>query len=88
MPFPLQRKWLREYIENKDFDECTHDQKAIYRDLMENENFTNFLKNKWNTSKRFGLEGCDTLIIGLEHFVEMSAKDKVDDIVIAMPHRG
>ena len=60
----------------------------IYDRLLRNECFTNFVKNKWNTSKRFGLEGCDTLINGIGHFVDMSAKDKVQDIVIAMPHRG
>ena len=60
----------------------------IYERLLRNEQFTNFVKNKWTTSKRFGLEGCDSLITGLGHFVDVSAKDHVDNIVIAMPHRG
>jgi len=34
------------------------------------------------------LEGCDTLITGLGAFVDAAAKDRVDNIVVAMPHRG
>jgi 2-oxoglutarate dehydrogenase E1 component len=84
----LQRKWLREYIENKEFGDLKHDKLKIFSNLLKNETFTNFVKNKWNTSKRFGLEGCDSLIAGLAFFVDKSAADKVDDIVLAMPHRG
>lgn len=28
------------------------------------------------------------MITGLGHFVDIAAKDKVDDILVAMPHRG
>ena len=56
--------------------------------MLRNECFTDFVKNKYTTSKRFGLEGCDTLINGLGQFVDSAANDLVNDIVIAMPHRG
>ncbi len=38
--------------------------------------------------KRFGLEGCDTFISGLTHFADCCAKNKVEYLIIGMPHRG
>lgn len=50
--------------------------------------FTNFLKNRFTTSKRFGIEGCDSVISGLNALVDRAAQHKVQRIVFGMPHRG
>ena len=34
------------------------------------------------------MEGCDTLITALDSLTECAAKDKVSDLIFAMPHRG
>lgn len=47
-----------------------------------------FLKSKFATKKRFGIEGCDTLISGLESLADEAAESGVESIVIGMPHRG
>jgi 2-oxoglutarate dehydrogenase E1 component len=50
--------------------------------------FGNFLENKFNTMKRFGLEGCESFIPGLKIMID-TLKDKgAEKIIIGMPHRG
>ena len=43
---------------------------------------------KFPTAKRFGLEGCESLIPGLKEFIDQSATFGVETFVIGMPHRG
>lgn len=84
-----ERRWLRNQIENLPFIEPTKEEKLnTLSRLCSNECFTNFLKNKFSTSKRFGIEGCDSLISGLHTLVDRSVQHKVEKIVIGMPHRG
>jgi 2-oxoglutarate dehydrogenase E1 component len=55
--------------------------------LIKNDVFNNFLKDRFLT-KRFGIEGCDSFISGLESMVEHGANKGIKNIVIGMPHRG
>ena len=48
----------------------------------------NFLKKKHQAAKRFGLEGGEALIPGLEMMVRKAAGEKMKRILIGMPHRG
>lgn len=50
--------------------------------------FGDFLENKFNTLKRFGLEGCDSFIPGLKYCTDSLRKRGVEKIIIGMPHRG
>lgn len=50
--------------------------------------FEEFLKNKFTTHKRFGLEGLEALISGLKQFVDTAVDDGLQDITLGMPHRG
>lgn len=85
-----ERNWIREKYET--FFEpktVTKDHKMqIFHRLCKNEMFTNFLKNRYTTEKRFGIEGCDSVISGLKALVHKAAEHKVERIVIGMPHRG
>ncbi len=47
-----------------------------------------FLANKYAAAKRFGLEGCETLIPGMKAMIDRSAEGGVESICIGMPHRG
>ena len=61
-----ERNWLLNKIENDTFLQTSNDKKLkIFERLCENESFNLFLKSKFPTAKRFGIEGCDTLISGL-----------------------
>jgi 2-oxoglutarate dehydrogenase E1 component len=48
----------------------------------------NFLANKFNTMKRFGLEGCESFIPGLKSSFDALVEAGVSKVIIGMPHRG
>jgi 2-oxoglutarate dehydrogenase E1 component len=50
--------------------------------------FEEFLKNKFTTHKRFGLEGLETVVSGLKSFVDTAVESGLEDITLGMPHRG
>jgi 2-oxoglutarate dehydrogenase E1 component len=50
--------------------------------------FNEFVKKFFNNTKRFGSEGCDSFISGMEALIDEAAKSKVNDVVIGMAHRG
>src|SRR6185503_6322601 len=50
--------------------------------------FEEFLQKKFTTHKRFGLEGLESLIIGLKSFVDYSVGCGVTDVTLGMAHRG
>ena len=56
--------------------------------LAWSEMFESFLANKFAAAKRFGLEGCETLIPGMKAMIDRSTDMGVDSIVMGMPHRG
>jgi len=46
------------------------------------------LANKFAAAKRFGLEGCETLIPGMKAIIDTAADLSAQEVVIGMPHRG
>jgi len=56
--------------------------------LAKAERFESFLATKFNTAKRFGLEGCDSMIPGIMELVDTSVEQGITEVVIGMPHRG
>eukprot|EP01050_Picozoa_sp_SAG11_P003604 SAG11_NODE_208_length_12354_cov_19.490167_4_plen_101_part_00 len=58
------------------------------RRLIEAHTFETFLGTKFANDKRFGLEGCETLIPGMLALIDRSAALGVEAMVVGMPHRG
>ncbi len=50
--------------------------------------FEEFLKNKFTTHKRFGLEGLETTVSGLKCYVDRAVELGLKDITLGMAHRG
>ena len=50
--------------------------------------FESFLANKYAAAKRFGLEGCETLIPGMKAMIDHAADLGVETVCVGMPHRG
>lgn len=91
IPEGSQRRWLKERIEKLGSDNMTktREQKLLtFRRLCENHTFNTFLQSKYSATKRFGVEGCDTLISGLKTLVDEAAKSKIEHVVFGMAHRG
>lgn len=49
--------------------------------------FEEFLQKKWSSEKRFGLEGCESLIPALKTIIDVSSKSGVESVIMGMPHR-
>uniref|UniRef100_A0A8C1QTX7 2-oxoglutarate dehydrogenase complex component E1 n=1 Tax=Cyprinus carpio TaxID=7962 RepID=A0A8C1QTX7_CYPCA len=47
-----------------------------------------FLQRKWSSEKRFGLEGCESLIPALKTIIDKSSENGVESVIMGMPHRG
>ncbi len=50
--------------------------------------FGNFLESKFNTMKRFGLEGGESFIPGIKELLDTLVENGAEKVVIGMPHRG
>ena len=85
-----RRRWLQARIETECFvPRFTKPEKQrILRTIMQAEDFENFLQTRYIGQKRFSLEGGETLIACLESILERCGKNKVDEIVMGMAHRG
>jgi 2-oxoglutarate dehydrogenase E1 component len=50
--------------------------------------FATFIGTKFNTMKRFGLEGCDSMIPGMKTAMDAFHEAGADKVTVGMPHRG
>lgn len=50
--------------------------------------FEKYLHLKFITEKRFGLDGCESLIPGMKAMIDQLSDLGADSVVIGMPHRG
>ena len=87
---PTERKWFRDRIEkSKDNMNFTKNGKeAILNKLIQAEGFEKFLHTKYVGTKRFGLDGAESLIPALEQIIKISGQSKVKEVKIGMSHRG
>ncbi|MEM9576458.1 MAG: 2-oxoglutarate dehydrogenase E1 component [Pseudomonadota bacterium] len=87
---PEQAGWLKERIEGfgKEVSFTREGRKAILAKLVEAEGFEKFLHVKYMGTKRFGLDGGESLVPAMEQIIKRGGALGVRDIVIGMPHRG
>jgi len=62
--------------------------RAILNKLVEAEGFERFLDVKYKGTKRFGLDGGESLIPALEQIIKRGGQLGLEEIVLGMPHRG
>ena len=87
---PEEAGWLKERIEGlgKEIQFSREGRKAILNKMVEAEGFEKFLHVKYMGTKRFGLDGGESLIPAMEQIIKRGGSLGVKDIVIGMPHRG
>ena len=87
---PEQKAWLQERIEgpDKEIAFTREGKKAILNKLVEAEGFEKFLDLKFTGTKRFGLDGGESLVPALEQIIKRGGSLGVRDIVFGMAHRG
>ena len=87
---PEERKWLRDRIElDKNALEFTEiGKEGILNKLIQAEGFEKFLHTKYVGTKRFGLDGGESLIPALEQIIKIGGQSNVLEVKIGMSHRG
>ncbi|OIQ41115.1 MAG: 2-oxoglutarate dehydrogenase E1 component [Roseobacter sp. MedPE-SWde] len=87
---PAQSAWLKERIEgyDKEIKFTREGRKAILNKMVEAEGFEKFLHVKYMGTKRFGLDGGESLIPAMEQIIKRGGNLGIEEIVIGMPHRG
>ncbi|MBF0134522.1 MAG: 2-oxoglutarate dehydrogenase E1 component [Magnetococcales bacterium] len=85
-----QKTWIQQRIEatGNRAEFTVEGKSAILERLIQAEEFERFLQKKFTGTKRFGLEGGESLIPALEQILKRGAKLGVRDVVLGMAHRG
>ncbi len=87
---PEQKSWLQQRIEGygKEIQFTKQGRKAILNKMVEAEGFEKFLHVKYTGTKRFGLDGGESLIPAMEQIIKRGGALGAKEIVFGMPHRG
>lgn len=85
-----ERLWLQQNYEkallNRNLD---HDaQKTILELVIAADGLEKYLGAKYPGAKRFSLEGCDSMIVGIDQLITFAAENGVQELIIGMSHRG
>ena len=87
---PEQKGWLQQRMEgpDKDVSFTLEGKRAILNKLIEAETFEKFCETKYVGTKRFGLEGAESIVPALEQVIKRGGQLGVREIVFGMAHRG
>ena len=87
---PDEKAWIRNRIEGpeKNITFTENGKKAILNKIIQAEGFEKYLHVKFVGTKRFGLDGGESLIPALEQIIKRGGNLGAKEIKIGMPHRG
>ncbi len=87
---PEEKVWFRNRMEKEEnLPQFTKNgKKAILNKIIQAEGFEKFLAKKYVGTKRFGLDGAESLIPAMEQIIKRGGQLGVKEIKIGMPHRG
>src|SRR6266436_3221279 len=87
---PAQKGWIQARIEgpDKEITFTREGKRAILNKLIEVEGFEKFCDLKFTGTKRFGLDGAESMIPALEQIIKRGGALGVKEIIIGMAHRG
>lgn len=87
---PEEKAWIQERIEGgrNHTDFTVNGKRAILERLTAAEGFEKFLQLKYTGTKRFGLEGGESMIPALEQILKRGGQLGLKEAVVGMAHRG
>jgi 2-oxoglutarate dehydrogenase E1 component len=87
---PNEKDWIQRRIEGPDkaIAFTPEGKRAIFNKLVEADGFEKFIDVKYTGTKRFGLDGAESLIPALEQIIKRGGALGVQEIVLGMAHRG
>lgn len=85
-----RKEWIKKYFENtrSNYNVSTSEKINLLKNIIEAETFENFMHTKFIGTKRFSLEGGETLIPLISKLVNNSMSSKLNSVVLGMSHRG
>ena len=85
-----ERRFLQDRLEGKDKEIhfTPEGKKAILAKVIQGEQYEKFLGRKYVGTKRFGLDGGESMIPALEAVIKYGGSSGVREIVFGMAHRG
>nr|WP_314442957.1 2-oxoglutarate dehydrogenase E1 component [uncultured Sphingomonas sp.] len=85
-----ERRFLQERIEGRDKGASftAEGKQAILEKVIHGEQWEKFLARKYVGTKRFGLDGGESMIPALEAVIKYGGQAGVEEIVVGMAHRG
>ncbi|XP_031696277.1 2-oxoglutarate dehydrogenase, mitochondrial-like, partial [Anarrhichthys ocellatus] len=84
-----QCQWIRRKFETPGVMHFSLEEKrTLLARMIRSTRFEDFLQRKWSSEKRFGLEGCESLIPALKTIIDESSQSGVESVIMGMPHRG
>jgi 2-oxoglutarate dehydrogenase E1 component len=86
---PAERAWIQEKFEKPNRPALSGSvKKEILQTLTAAETFERFLDRRYTGTKRFGIEGAESLMPALEAILYRGSELGIREFVIGMPHRG
>src|SRR6266481_919059 len=86
---PAERAWIQEKFEKRSRPALAAQlRKQILETLTAAETFERFLDRRYTGTKRFGIEGAESLMPALEAILRRGCELGIREFVIGMPHRG
>jgi len=86
---PAERAWIQQKFEQRNRPAPSASvKKEILRTLTTAETFERFLDRRYTGTKRFGIEGAESLMPALEAILYRGSELGIREFVIGMPHRG
>jgi 2-oxoglutarate dehydrogenase E1 component len=81
--------WIRERVETPRWQFYDKEKKQhIFERLAFADTFESYLAHKFNTTKRFGLDGGEAIVPALKDGIDRASELGAHSFVIGMPHRG
>ena len=87
---PGEKAWLQERMESihNQSHFTARGKRAILDRLLETEGFEQYLDKKFTGTKRFGLDGGESLVPAMEQIFKRGSQLGIEEIVLGMSHRG
>lgn len=82
------REWFHHEMEKNQFVISAEKKKQILQQLVRTESLEKFIHTRFVGTKRFSIEGADSLIPMLEHLTVKARELQAEEIVVGMAHRG
>lgn len=83
-----EQAWIQQRLEGQSFRLSSDELRHLVSRLNAAEAFERFLATKYVGTKRFGLEGAESLIPVLDAILSDAADDDLEGAVLGMAHRG